>query len=63
MKSHCDGLATMQQIESAKGVKRRIAHGFFGEIILIQRKLGSHDGNVAHGTASSGVMKIVLPLT
>ena len=39
----------MQQIESAKGVKSCIAHGFFGEIILIQRKLGSNDGDVAYG--------------
>ena len=49
VKSHCDGLASMQQIESAKGVKSRIAHGFFGEVILVQRKLGSNDGDVAHG--------------
>src|SRR6516164_10736928 len=49
VKSHCDRLAPMQQIESAKGVKSRIAHGFFGEIILVQRKLGSNDSDVAYG--------------
>ena len=49
VKSHCDGLASMQQIQPAKGVKRCIAHGFLGEIILIQRKLGSNDGDVAYG--------------
>ena len=64
VKSHGDGLAPVQQVQPPQRVKHRVAHRFFAEVIFVERKLGRDDARrCAPGPASSGAMKMVLPLT
>src|SRR5581483_8059349 len=49
-----DGLAAVQQIQAAKRAQQRLAHGFFAELVLIERKLRRDHGDVAHRHGALG---------
>ena len=63
VKRHCDRLATVQHVEAAQSAEQRVANLFFGQVILVERKLRRDYADVAHRHRIVGAMNMVLPLT